>query len=63
MNTFLGDQLLLPLALSSQTSQYHVASITKHLTTNALVIEQFKLAEIAIEAERQLVSVIPKGSS
>ncbi len=63
VDTFLGDQLLLPLALSSQTSRYRVASISKHLTTNAWVIEQFELADIAIEADRQLVRVIPKGSS
>jgi RNA 3'-terminal phosphate cyclase (ATP) len=59
---FLGDQLLLPLALSSATSQYRVASISQHLTTNAWVIEQFDLAKIVIEEDKQLVSVIPNQS-
>ena len=63
VDPFLGDQLLLPLALSSQISQYRVASISQHLTTNAWVIEQFKLADIAIEENKQLVRVIPRGNS
>jgi RNA 3'-terminal phosphate cyclase (ATP) len=59
VDPFLGDQLLLPLALSSETSQYRVASISKHLTTNAWVIEQFELANIVILEDKQLVRVIP----
>ena len=59
VDSFLGDQLLLPLALSPQISQYRVASISQHLTTNAWVIEQFELALIAIEEDRRLVRVIP----
>ncbi|NET57752.1 MAG: RNA 3'-phosphate cyclase [Symploca sp. SIO2E6] len=60
VDPFLADQLLLPLALSSQTSQYRVASISKHLTTNAWVIEQFELANIVIEEENQLVRITPQ---
>lgn len=60
VDPFLADQLLLPLALSSQTSQYRVANVSKHLTTNAWVIEQFNLANIAIEEDNQLVRVTPK---
>ncbi len=63
VDTFLGDQLLLPLALSSQISQYRVASISQHLTTNAWVIEQFELAQITIEEDQQLVKVIPRSSN
>ena len=59
VDSFLGDQLLLPLALSSQASQYRVASISKHLTTNAWVIEQFGFASIAIEKDNQLIQVTP----
>ena len=59
VDTFLADQLLLPLALSSETSQYRVASISKHLTTNAGVIEQFGLASIAIEKDNQLICLTP----
>jgi RNA 3'-terminal phosphate cyclase (ATP) len=61
VDRFLGDQLLLPLALSSQTSQYRVARISLHLTTNAWVIEQFELANIAIDEDQKLVSVAPKA--
>ena len=63
VDTFLGDQLLLPLALSSQISQYRVASISQHLRTNAWVIEQFELANIVMEENQQLVKVIPVSSS
>jgi RNA 3'-terminal phosphate cyclase (ATP) len=59
VDPFLADQLLLPLALSADTSQYRVASISKHLSTNAWVIEQFGLASIAIDQENQLIQVIP----
>jgi RNA 3'-terminal phosphate cyclase (ATP) len=41
-------------------SQYRVASISNHLTTNAWVIEQFELADIAIEEDQKLVGVRPK---
>lgn len=61
VDPFLADQLLLPLALSSETSQYRVASISKHLTTNAWVIEQFGLASIAIDQDNQLIQVIPQS--
>ncbi|MDJ0591655.1 MAG: RNA 3'-terminal phosphate cyclase [Pleurocapsa sp. MO_226.B13] len=63
VDPFLADQLLLPLALSSEISQYRLASISKHLTTNAWVIEQFELANIVIDEDKQLVSVIPRGNS
>lgn len=63
VDTFLGDQLLLPLALSSQISQYRVASISQHLSTNAWVIEQFELAQIVIEEDKRLVRVIPRDSN
>ncbi|MDJ0648037.1 MAG: RNA 3'-terminal phosphate cyclase [Xenococcaceae cyanobacterium MO_188.B19] len=59
IDRFLGDQLLLPLGLSSEMSQYRVASISQHLRTNAGVIEGFKLANILIEEDKQLVRVIP----
>ncbi|MGK7951483.1 MAG: RNA 3'-terminal phosphate cyclase [Xenococcaceae cyanobacterium] len=63
VDSFLGDQLLLPLAFSSQTSQYRVASISKHLITNAWVIEQFELALVVIDEDNQLVRVIPRELS
>jgi RNA 3'-terminal phosphate cyclase (ATP) len=60
VDRFLGDQLLLPMALSSGISQYQVAEISPHLMTNAWVIEQFGLAQIDIDPQTQIVSVSPK---
>ena len=57
VDPFLGDQLLLPLALSSQTSQYRVASMSQHLMTNAWAIEQFEIANIVIDKDKHLVSI------
>ncbi|MGK7877212.1 MAG: RNA 3'-terminal phosphate cyclase [Xenococcaceae cyanobacterium] len=59
VDQFLADQLLLPAALASEASQYRVAKITTHLTTNAWAIEQFGLAKIAINENTQLVAVAP----
>jgi RNA 3'-terminal phosphate cyclase (ATP) len=60
---FLADQLLLPLTLAPTMSQYRVAEITKHLITNAWVIEQFGWSEIDIDAAHQIVKVIPTQES
>lgn len=59
VDQFLGDQLLLPAALASKASQYQVAEISTHLTTNAWVIEQFGLAKINIDQETRIVTVVP----
>jgi RNA 3'-terminal phosphate cyclase (ATP) len=55
----LADQLLLPAALASQPSHYQVAEVTSHLTTNAGIIQQFRLAEITVDEAKKIVSVIP----
>ncbi len=55
----LADQLLLPAALASQESQYRVAEITTHLTTNAWVIEQFGLARVTVDEIDKVVAVAP----
>ncbi|MGK7909091.1 MAG: RNA 3'-terminal phosphate cyclase [Synechococcus sp.] len=62
VDAYLADQLLLPAALGSQTSQYRVARVTPHLRTNAWAIAQFGLAQIAIDEENHLVTVVPEGS-
>jgi RNA 3'-terminal phosphate cyclase (ATP) len=36
-----GDQLLLPLALADGPSEFRVATVTRHLTTNLAVIQRF----------------------
>jgi len=63
VDPFLADQLLLPMALASQGSQYRVAEITKHLTTNAWAIAKFGLAKIDIDEAAQLVTVAPTDRS
>jgi RNA 3'-terminal phosphate cyclase (ATP) len=55
----LGDQLLLPAALASQGSQYRVAEVSTHLTTNATVIEQFGLARVRVDEAEKIVMVMP----
>lgn len=46
----LADQLLLPLALAPTPSEFSVARVTRHLTTNAAVIRPF-LPGVAVEIE------------
>ncbi|WP_178379595.1 RNA 3'-terminal phosphate cyclase [Fischerella major] len=55
----LADQLLLPAALASEKSEYHVAEVSTHLTTNAWVIEQFGLARVTVDEGEKLVTVKP----
>ena len=57
----LADQLLLPGALASEGSQYRVAEISTHLTTNAWVIEQFGVAGIRVDEAEKVVAVAPAG--
>ncbi len=55
----LADQLLLPMALAGSESQYHVARLSRHLITNAAVIEQFGLAQVRIDEAEKRVLVRP----
>jgi RNA 3'-terminal phosphate cyclase (ATP) len=55
----LGDQLLLPAALASTRSEYRVAVVSNHLTTNASVIELFRLAKVTVDEEENRVVVEP----
>ncbi len=55
----LADQLLLPAALASEKSEYRVAEVSQHLTTNAWVIKQFELARVSVDQVDKLVSVEP----
>lgn len=59
VDVHLADQLLLPAALATEASQYRVAEISTHLTTNAWVIQQFVPTKIMIDEETQLISVTP----
>ncbi len=46
-----GDQLVLPLALAEGPSEYRVALVTRHLTTNIAVIRRFLERNIVCEGE------------
>lgn len=58
VDAHLADQLLLSAALASEGSQYRVAEISTHLTTNAWVIEQFGLARVTVDAADKMVIVV-----
>lgn len=49
LDRHLGDQLLLPLCFAAGPSRYTVEEVSRHLETNLWVIEQFGVAEIAVE--------------
>lgn len=51
LDPFLADQLLLPFALADGESRATTSSVTRHLLTQAWVIEQFGLASVHIEGE------------
>lgn len=59
VDVHLADQLLLPMALASDASQYRVAEISEHLTTNAWVIEQFGVAKITVDETDRIVAISP----
>jgi len=59
IDVHLADQLLLPAALANDASQYRVAEISTHLTTNAWVIQQFGLAQITVDEAEKLVAIAP----
>jgi RNA 3'-terminal phosphate cyclase (ATP) len=49
LDRHLGDQILLPLSLAGGPSRFSVEEITRHLETNAWVIERFGIARVATE--------------
>jgi len=49
LDRHLADQLILPLALAGGDSRFTAERVSRHLTTNAWVVEQFDLARISIE--------------
>jgi RNA 3'-terminal phosphate cyclase (ATP) len=52
LDAYLGDQLLLPLCLSNQSTEASLRKITPHLLTNAAVIRQFLPVDIEIEGKQ-----------
>jgi len=60
-----ADQIILPLALATGPSRFPVASVTRHLLTNARVIQRFLDCQITIDGEpgaEGIVSVTPHPS-
>jgi RNA 3'-terminal phosphate cyclase (ATP) len=53
-----ADQLVLPLALAEGPSEYGVAEVTLHLTTNIAVIRRFLDREIVCEGEEGAPGVV-----
>lgn len=49
LDAHLGDQALVPLALAPGRSVFSVERITRHLETNAWIVERFGLARITTE--------------
>lgn len=49
VDQYLADQLLVPLAFARGESRFRTAAVTRHLLTNAAVIEAFLPGSIAIE--------------
>jgi RNA 3'-terminal phosphate cyclase (ATP) len=53
-----ADQLLLPLAVAERESEYHISAVTRHLTTNAAVIQLFLDREITIDGDEGSPGVV-----
>ncbi len=53
VDEFLADQILLPLALSKESSEFLTPKVTQHLLTNAWTIKKF-LPDVKIEVEGEL---------
>ena len=53
----LGDQLLLPMALAADNSEYKVSVISEHLKTNIWVIEKFGIAAINLDENEKIIRV------
>ncbi|MBM3145728.1 MAG: RNA 3'-terminal phosphate cyclase [Chloroflexi bacterium] len=51
IDQYLADQLLLPLAFADGPSAFRTSKITKHLLTNAEIIQSFLPTEIIIEGQ------------
>ena len=48
----------MPLALAAGHSEYHVSEVTRHLTTNAVVVKLFLDREIRIEGAEGATGVV-----
>jgi RNA 3'-phosphate cyclase len=64
LDEYLADQLLLPLAFASGVSEFRTPLITKHLISNAEIIQMFTKTRIHITGDLNqpgLVKIIPQS--
>lgn len=62
LDEHLGDQILAPLAVAGGPSRFSVERISRHLETNAWLVERFGLARVGLESKADgtgLVTVTP----
>ena len=52
LDQHLADQLVLPLSLAGASSSFTVERVSRHLTTNCWVVEQFGLAKALVRGSR-----------
>jgi RNA 3'-terminal phosphate cyclase (ATP) len=55
LDEHLADQLMLPMARASGRSSFSTERISRHLTTNAWVVEQFGAAQVSIEGGQVII--------
>lgn len=63
LDGYLADQLIVPLALAEGDSRFTAERISRHLTTNAWVVEQFDLARISIEGRQVSLQALISDST
>jgi RNA 3'-terminal phosphate cyclase (ATP) len=63
LDAHLADQVMLPIALAGGVSCFSVERVSRHLTTNAWVMEQFGLARVLIEERQVTIQPPPPISS
>jgi RNA 3'-terminal phosphate cyclase (ATP) len=62
LDRYLADQLVLPMVLAARPSQFTTAAVTRHLLTNAWVVDQFLPGRVRVEgAEGMPGSCIIEG--
>ncbi len=52
LDQHLADQMLMPLTLAGGTSTFTAERVSRHLTTNAWLVEQFDTAHVSIEGNQ-----------
>lgn len=63
VDTHSADQIVLPLALADGPSEFQVAEITAHLTTNIAVIRRFIDRDISCEGEPGKAGIVRIGGA